>query len=143
MRIWLLILLLAGWAQAEPEFASNARFDSGPLQVTLINYEVPRDKPYLIVHFEIRNPTDQDLRCDWLSLVALHRRDGSSMASNYDAMVDVGTGGTRATGPFLIPRRRKARCSLLFVLAPEDLPGRLVLPDGRHSARIEFRGKLR
>lgn len=146
MRHWtlLIVLLSAMSAIAEPaEFTTNVRFDSGSLKVTLINHEIPRNKPYLIVHFEIQNPTREEQRCDWVSLVTLERQDGSTMSSNYDLLVDLGTGGTRATGPFAIPKGRKARASVLFVLAEEDLPGRLLLPDGRRSEVIEFRGKRR
>jgi hypothetical protein len=144
-RIIFSLLLLGVAAQANTDlgFVTNASFDSGPLRVTLLNYEVPRNKPYLIAHFEIRNPSDQDQICDWKSLVYLLRPDGTTMTSNYDVLVDSGTGGTRATGPFLVARGRKARASVLFVLNPGDLPGHLVLPDGRRSARIDFRGKAR
>ena len=147
----LLALLLPQLAGARPvaaqardeQFTSHAKFEDGPLRVTLLNYEVPRNKPYLIVHFEIANPSDQDERCDWKALVTLQRQDGTSMASNYDVLVDIGTGGARASGPFLVAKRRKARASVLFILSEEDLPGYLVLPDGRRSPTIHFRGKLR
>lgn len=145
MRLWLGFVfgLLVSAALAEPgEFVTNATFDSGPLKIRLINYEVPRNKPYLIVHFDIANPTSDDHRCDWASLVRLQSSDGTSMSPNYDVMVDSGTGGTRATGPFLVPRGKKARAAVLFVLSANDLPGRLVLPDGRRSPPIDFRGKV-
>ena len=144
MRALSLLLLLAMPVLPQPkEFVSNVNLQSGPLNVTMINYEVTKDRPYLIVHFEIRNPSDQDERCDWLALARLERPDGTEMYSNYDVMVDAGTGGVRATGPFVVAQRRKARASLLFVLGPQDLPGHLILPDGRRSARIDFRGKVR
>lgn len=138
----LLTLALPIFGQSD-EFVSNVSFPSGPLQVTLLNYEVARDRPFLIVHFEVRNPSNQEQRCDWRALASLERADGSSMTSNYDVMVDTGTGGSRATGPFPISKGRKARLSLLFILGPSDLPGHLILPDGSRSARIDFRGKVR
>jgi hypothetical protein len=144
MRALILMMLLLQSVGAQPHeetFSSNVRFEIGPLQVRLINYEVPRNKPYLIIHFEVRNPTAQPERCDWRTLVTLQRPDGTTMSSNYDVLVDNGSGGTRATGPFLLSAGGKARASVLFVLSRDDLPGRLVLPDGRRSAPIEFRGK--
>lgn len=140
---FLFLLFLGSWAGAEPGWVSQVRYEQGALQVLMINYEVPRDKPYLIVHYEIRNPSAEEQRCDWQSLVSLKRPDGETMSPNYDVMVDTGTGGARATGPFPIPKGGKARLSVLFVLSADDLPGHLLLPDGRESARIVFRGKPR
>lgn len=141
--LFVVLLLLTGSVSAEAGFVTNASFDSGALRVTLLNYEVAKGKPYLIAHFELDNQSNDDQRCDWVSLVTLQCQDGTTMTSNYDVLVDTGTGGARATGPFVVPKRRKARASLLFVLSPGDLPGYLVLPDGRRSARIDFRGKVR
>ncbi len=140
---FLFLLLLCATVQAEPGFVSQVPYQQGELQVQLLNYEVPRNKPYLIVHYEIRNPTTQEHRCDWVSLISLQRPDGQTMSPNYDVMVDTGTGGARATGPFPLPKGGKARLSILFVLSADDLPGYLLLPDGRKSARIDFRGKPR
>lgn len=144
MRALLLLLVMALFAPAKADgFVTKASFEDGPLQVTMLNWEQPRGKPFLIVHFEIRNPTDQQARCDWMALSHLERLDGTSMTSNYDVLVDSGTGMTRATGPFMVAQRRKATASVLYILKQGDLPGHLVLPDGRRSARIEMRGKVR
>lgn len=130
------------WA-SEPGFSQHVRFTLGPLDVLMINYEVPRGKPYLIVHFEIRNPTRQEHRCDGRSLASLRRADGSVLDTSYDLLVDQGQGGTRAVGPFLVPPRGKVRASMMFLLGPDDLPGQLELPDGRRSLPIHFRGQSR
>ncbi len=141
---WLYIsLVLVTVAVANPGFTSRVHYPMGPLKVEMINFEQPRDKPYLIVHFNIRNPDNEDHRCDWRQLIALEREDKSTMSSNYDVLVDSGGGLTRATGPFLVPKKGKVKASLLFVLAPGDLPGRLQVPDGRFSTPIEARGKAR
>lgn len=138
---FLFLLLLCADVQAEPGFVSQVPYQQGELQVRLLNYEVARNKPYLIVHYEVRNPSREELRCDWVSLISLQRPDGQTMRPNYDVMVDSGSGGARATGSFPVPRGGKARLAVLFVLSADDLPGHLVLPDGRKSARIDFRGK--
>jgi hypothetical protein len=145
MRALVCTLLLVSFtlAETEPGWVSHVSYQAGPLHVTLLNHEQPRGKPFLIVHFEVRNEGPEQTRCDWSGLVTLRRQDGTTMSPNYDALVDSGTGPTRTSGPFPIPRKRKARVSVLFVLGPQDLPGYLVLPDGRRSARIEQRGKVR
>lgn len=145
MKWFYLCFLLATIAAAEanPGFTSRVQYNDGPLQIELINFEQPRDKPYLIVHFNIKNPDGEDHRCDWRQLVVLERQDKSTMSSNYDVLVDSGGGLTRATGAFLVPKKGKVKASLLFVLAPGDLPGRLQTPDGRFSALIEAKGKAR
>jgi hypothetical protein len=144
MRALMLVLMLTALCLAESAgFVSNVAFAAGPLQVRLINYEQPRGKPYLIAHFEIRNPTRAEERCDWMSLCSLERADGSSMGPNYDVLVDSGTGMTRATGPFTVAPGRKVTASVLFILSQGSLPGHLILMDGRRSATINATGRVR
>lgn len=103
----------------------------------MVNWEQPRGKNLIIVHFEVRNRTKEEQRCDWTNLVWLRREDGTKMASNYDVLVDSGGGLTRATGPFPVPKRRKIKFTVPFFIRPSDLPARLELLDGRQSRLIE------
>lgn len=68
---------------------------------------------------------------------------GKSINTNYDAMVDMGNGMVRTSGPFSLAPGRKATVSVLFVLGPHDLPGRIVLANERKSILIYERDKVR
>lgn len=141
----LLGLLLAVFARAEVdrEFTSQVNYTVPPFEVLFRNFEQPRDKPYLIAHFRVRNPGHDEQRFPWRELIVLERADGTTLVSNYDVLVDSGGGLTRAHGDFLIQGRRRVDVSVLFMLAPGDLPGRLVLPDGRRSVLISPTGRAR
>lgn len=132
----LLFVLLTFPVLAEEGFRTNVLYHLEPFEVRLINWELTRDRAHLLVHFEVRNPTSEEHRCDWGELVFLRRQDGTGMASNYDALVDMGGGLTRTVGPFLMKKRSKVRVTVPFFLGEGDLPGRLELPDGKTSALI-------
>lgn len=138
IRRLLLLLLLAQVlpVRAEEGFGNNVSYPMEPFQVRMINWELTRGKKHLLVHFEVKNPTGEEHRCDWQQLIFLRRQDDSTMNSNYDALVDMGGGLTRTVGPFLMKKRSKVRVTVPFFLGQGDLPGRLELPDGRTSALI-------
>lgn len=133
-----LVLMLTSMAGASP-FAHGVDFAYDELTVHFVNYEVPRSKPYLIAHFRVANLTKEEKVCDWRSLSCLRRADGEVLWPNYDALVDLGHGMTRTNGPFVMALGQKATIAVLFMLGPQDLPGKLVLADGQESIMIEFR----
>ncbi len=105
----------------------------------MVNWEQPRGKNLIVVHFEVKNPTREEHRCDWRELIWLVHESGNRMSTNYDVLVDSGTGLTRASGPFLVPKRRRIKFSVPFFIAESDLPARLVLVDGRQSRLLTQR----
>ncbi len=137
----LICMTAVALAHTQEQFFSNVGYKFGPLEVTFKNFEQPRGKPYLIAHFQIKNPDQEDHRCNWKELIVLETATGQHLNSNYDVLVDSGGGLTRATGPFLVPGRGGVDASLLFILGPGDLPGRLLLPDGRRSVEIQAKGR--
>ena len=138
---WFLLLTLyfSTTVHAVPTFGNGANFTHESLQVTLTHYEAAKRQPILFVHFEVKNPESEPKICAWKELVTLVRADGSRLTSNYDALVDLGTGATRTVGPFTLAARRKAKVAVPFLLAPDDLPANLELPDGRQSPIIPAR----
>lgn len=129
----LLLLLLGSVSLAEEPLGTRATFQVGPLELLMVNWEQPRGKNLIVVHFEAKNPSRDDHRCDWRELIWLVHENGNRMSTNYDVLVDSGTGLTRASGPFVVPKRRRVKFSVPFFIAETDLPARLVLVDGRQS----------
>lgn len=143
MRRFLFLALCCTAVYAAPTFGNGAEFTLEELEVTLTHYEVAKNQPVIFAHFQVKNPTSEPKTCSWKDLVSLVRTDGSQFQSNYDALVDLGTGATRTVGPFTLPPRRKARVAVPFLLGDNDLPARLELADGRQSALIPARRKRR
>ena len=137
LKAILMLVVCSQIASAQSLLKPYTAFQHNELNVLMKNWDLARDKKTLFVHFEVRNPGATDLRCPWKELVSFVLKDGSFMRSNYDALVDVGTGFTRATGPVLIPRGgKKVQIAVPFLLSPNQFPGHIQLSDGRISPTL-------
>ena len=134
MRWFLLYFILHTSVWAETGFGNGSHYNFQELQITLTHYEVARSQPVVFVHFQVKNPEREDKTCTWKDLITLIAADGSRISSNYDALVDLGNGPTRTTGPFTVRGRQRVKISVPFLVRAEDFPARLELPDGRQSA---------
>lgn len=134
----LLLLFRPGIAdETSQSWQYPTTFESQQVEVNVLNWELTRDKKWLLVHAKLRSKSDEALRFDWRSLLRVHTARGESYPPNYDALVDRnGAGLTRTIGPFLMERRDKIRISIPFLLGDDETPVRLELPDGRVSPPI-------
>lgn len=129
-----LLLLLTTSGLSEPFLQPNTTFRIGELQILMRNWDLAKSKKILFVHFEVRNFSKIPQRCSWRELVWLIGPEGEVVSSNYDALVDSGTGFSRATGPVEIPKGgKRIKISVPFVLGPNDLPARIQISDGHLS----------
>lgn len=133
----LLVCLLFGQAHGQETWSSPTTFTHAEVEVHILNYELTRDRKYLLVHAKLRSLAKDPLYFDWRSLILLQCRDGENLRPNFDALVDRnGAGLTRTVGEFELRPREKARITIPFLLGEDELPGKLLLPDGRVSREI-------
>lgn len=131
---WMVLLCLPGGAQ---EWWYPLTLEFQQTRVEILNWELTRDKKWLLVHAKLTSLSSAPLRFPWRDLITLEGADGSSYSPNYDALVDRNGGGlTRTVGDFQIDPRDRVRISVPFIVSPEELPARLKLPDGRLSPEI-------
>lgn len=134
LAVCILVVAVISSPAAEDFLKPNTTINVDGLEVLMRNWDLAKSRKILFVHFVIRNREKVDRRCDWKELAWLIRPDGRVQSSNYDALVDSGTGFTRATGPVLVPRGgRRIKISVPFLLNETDLPARIRLPNGSES----------
>ena len=137
LLVFLGLVLLASPIMAEDVLKPNTSVNIGELEVLMRNWDLAKSKKIVFVHFVVRNRGKMDQRCDWRDLAWLVKADGELMASNYDALVDSGTGFVRATGPVVIPKGgRRVKISVPFLIGKTDLPARIQTSNGRRSPKF-------
>lgn len=135
----LLLLMVAGGAE-EKAWRGPLEFESQEVRVRLLNWEVTQHGKWLLIHLTLRSMAKEPLYFSWQRLLTLETAEGAHLSPNYDALVDRnGAGLTRTVGDFELKPGEKANISIPFVLGEGDLPGRLLLEDGRPSELIRPR----
>lgn len=136
---FLLLLLLVVVVRAEEKaWRGPLEFESQEVKVKLLNWEVAQHGQWLIVHLTVRSTAKEPVYFSWQRLLTLETSEGAHLSPNYDALVDRnGAGLTRTVGDFQLKPGEKANISIPFVLGDGDLPGRLLLEDGRPSELIK------
>lgn len=135
--LWLVLSWSVVSAQ-ETFWSGGLTFTHDQVEVQLLNWELTRDKQTLLVHAKLKSVSRSGLYFYWKDLFRAESASGSSKGSNFDALVDRnGAGLTRTVAEFQLAPRERARITIPFLLNEDDLPLRLVLPDGRRSVLIE------
>ena len=136
-----LLLLIHGALRAEEKaWRGPLEFESQEVKVKLLNWELTSDGKWLLVHLTLRSTAKESVYFSWQRLLTLETAEAVHLSPNYDALVDRnGAGLTRTVGDFELKPGEKASISIPFVLGKGDLPGRLLLEDGRPSELIKPR----
>ena len=132
------VLLLIGPTIADELWRTPLTLEHQEVRVDLLNWELTRDRKTLLLHAKLQSVSKDPLYFDWRNFIKFETAEGKTFGPNFDALVDRnGAGLTRTVGEFRLIPREKARITIPFLLGEDELPARLVLPDGRRSVLVK------
>ena len=132
LALWL--LLVATPVAADLRFPLDFRWEG--MRCRVPNGEITPDQRTVLVHAFLSCP--QAVKAvPWQNLFTLVNCRGEELRPSGDCGVDSGTGLAITTGSFPLAGGREVRLLIYFSIHPDELPVRLLLPDGSRTVIVE------